>query len=134
MEGSRGKDGVRIKVVENETNAAIHVVVPADLLSSPAYAGLRRATRSWVDIVGNPPFQGRASARRAGVRDVRGAAQRARSSWAKEGIQVSRFKGLGEMDATSSAETTMNPAKRMLVRVDVEDAVLAERDLLHAHG
>ena len=30
------------------------------------------------------------------------------------------------MDADELAETTMNPAKRMLVRVDVEDAVLAD--------
>ena len=43
-----------------------------------------------------------------------------------EGILVSRFTGLGEMDADELAETTMNPAKRMLVRVDVEDAVLAD--------
>ncbi len=46
---------------------------------------------------------------------------------AKEGIQVSRFKGLGEMDAEELAETTMNPAKRVLVRVDVDDAALADQ-------
>ena len=40
---------------------------------------------------------------------------------------MSRFKGLGEMDAEELAETTMNPAKRMLVRVDVEDAALADQ-------
>ncbi len=31
------------------------------------------------------------------------------------------------MDADELAETTMNPAKRMLVRVDVEDAVAADQ-------
>ena len=46
---------------------------------------------------------------------------------AKEGIQISRFKGLGEMDAEELAETTMNPANRMLIRVDVEDAAAADR-------
>ena len=45
---------------------------------------------------------------------------------AKEGIQVSRFKGLGEMDAEELAATTMDPAKRLLVRVDVEDAATAD--------
>ena len=46
---------------------------------------------------------------------------------AKEGIQLSRFKGLGEMDADELATTTMDPARRMLVRVEVEDAAAADR-------
>ena len=45
---------------------------------------------------------------------------------AKEGIQVSRFKGLGEMDAEELAATTMDPTKRLLVRVDIEDAATAD--------
>jgi len=44
----------------------------------------------------------------------------------KRGIQVTRFKGLGEMDAKELFETTMNPAKRKLLRVDLTDAVEAE--------
>ena len=39
-------------------------------------------------------------------------------------VEVSRFKGLGEMMAAQLKETTMDPGKRMLLRV-----VLAEKDL-----
>ena len=37
-----------------------------------------------------------------------------------------RFKGLGEMDAAQLWETTMNPQKRTLVRVNIEDAEKAD--------
>jgi DNA gyrase subunit B len=44
----------------------------------------------------------------------------------KKGIQIYRFKGLGEMDAKELFETTMNPARRKLLQVDLADAVEAE--------
>jgi DNA gyrase subunit B len=44
----------------------------------------------------------------------------------KKGIQMYRFKGLGEMDAKELFETTMNPAKRKLLRIELTDAVEAE--------
>src|SRR6202522_4484602 len=44
----------------------------------------------------------------------------------KRGVDVKRYKGLGEMNAEQLAETTMNPEKRTLLRVRLEDAVLSE--------
>ena len=44
----------------------------------------------------------------------------------KKGIQITRFKGLGEMDAKELFETTMNPTKRKLLRIDLTDAIEAE--------
>ncbi len=44
----------------------------------------------------------------------------------KKGIQMYRFKGLGEMDAKELFETTMNPAVRKLLKIDLTDAVEAE--------
>lgn len=42
------------------------------------------------------------------------------------GVTVSRFKGLGEMDADQLWETTMNPENRVLIKVGVEDAERAD--------
>jgi DNA gyrase subunit B len=41
-------------------------------------------------------------------------------------IEQKRYKGLGEMDAEQLFETTMNPEKRVLVKIKVEDAEKAD--------
>lgn len=42
------------------------------------------------------------------------------------GVTISRFKGLGEMDAEQLWETTMNPEHRVLIQVRIEDAEEAD--------
>jgi DNA gyrase/topoisomerase IV subunit B len=41
-------------------------------------------------------------------------------------VDVQRFKGLGEMNAEQLRETTLDPATRTLLRVDIESAVEAD--------
>ena len=43
------------------------------------------------------------------------------------GYKVSRYKGLGEMDAIQLKETTMDPKTRLLIQVDIEDPILVEK-------
>ena len=45
----------------------------------------------------------------------------------RKGMGIYRFKGLGEMDADELFDTTMNPAKRHMLQVKLDDAVAADR-------
>jgi DNA gyrase subunit B len=121
-----GADGAKIRVVERETSAAANVVLPAELLVSPVYTNLRKTYARLVEIVGSPPFTiqlGNKSAEAETFTELRDRAL----DLAKEGLKPRRFKGLGEMDPEELAQTTMDPARRMLVRVDVEDAAAADQ-------
>jgi len=46
----------------------------------------------------------------------------------RRGVQIKRFKGLGEMNAKELFETTMNPEKRKLLKVDLNDDNAVDAD------
>jgi DNA gyrase subunit B len=120
-----GEDEFKIRVVETETSAARNIAVPLELLASPIYTRLRTAYAKLAEQLGPPPFTvtvGKEQELAESFEDLRTRVLDA----AKLGMQVSRFKGLGEMNAEQLWETTMDPAKRLLIRVEVEDETAAD--------
>jgi DNA gyrase subunit B len=122
----RLEDRLSVKVVETETSAATHLDLPAGLFGSSAYANLKRAYAKLEEIVGLPGFEltyGKKSDTAESYSDLRHAVL----ELAKEGMAISRFKGLGEMNPEQLWETTMDPARRMLLKVEVDDAAAADQ-------
>jgi len=121
----RDEHGLHVKVVEEETSAAQTVVLTTELLSSPIYENLRRAYQKLVELIGAPPFSLALGKKRAVAGGFSALRAEALELAKEEGVQ--RYKGLGEMNADELWDTTMDPAKRLLIRVDVEDAHAADR-------
>ena len=119
-------DGFRLKLVEVETSTTRKITLPVELLASPIYGHVRKAYARLVEIVGQPPFTVMVG-KEAVVAETHGELRERVLDAAKQGLQISRFKGLGEMNAEQLWETTMDPARRLLIRVDVEDASAADR-------
>jgi len=118
--------GVKVKIIETETSTAEHVVVPAELFASPIYANVRKAYGRLTEIVGGlPPFDVRLGKRKEIAETFEALRGRA-LELGKHGMQITRFKGLGEMNEDELWMTTMDPARRMLIRAEVEDATAAD--------
>jgi DNA gyrase subunit B len=119
----RDNEGLQVKIVEESTSAAQSVRLTSELLASPIYTNLRKAYTKLVDVVGPPEFDLKLGKKTAHA-DTFSQLRSESLDLAKEvGIQLSRFKGLGEMNADQLWETTMDPQKRLMVKVEVEDAV-----------
>ena len=72
-----------------------------------------------------PRYRLRRGEQTIGLADLRGLLTAVRSAGEK-GLQITRFKGLGEMNAEELRDTTLDPANRTLLQVKMEDAGAAD--------
>src|SRR5581483_58890 len=106
----------------DSTNAEREIGIT--MATTPEYRKFRALARQ-IARYNEPPFV-----------VVKGESRQNQSNWSdllghvkeegKKDAQVTRYKGLGEMNAEQLAETTMNPEKRTLLQVRMDDAVESE--------
>jgi DNA gyrase subunit B len=114
-----------VRTVERRSGLARTLRIRRSLLDAHEYRQLIRVHELLVGTAGTPPFTVSLGDRRAEALTF-GALREEVLGIARHGVNVNRFKGLGEMNASQLRDTTMDPARRTLVRVTVEDAAQAD--------
>ncbi|MGH7898757.1 MAG: toprim domain-containing protein, partial [Candidatus Binatia bacterium] len=105
-------------------NGSGKTVIDAELLLSPELEELRRLARD-LSKAGAPPFQLRAGDREEQAQTLSQAVAMLMDH-ARHGLEVKRFKGLGEMNPEQLWKTTMDPDARVILQVKIEDAYEAD--------
>jgi len=106
-------------IFHDSTNA--ERAIDIELAAQPEYKKLRSLAKQ-VMKYNTPPFVVVKNDRRETQTNWRDLLNFLKAEGKRE-ITVQRYKGLGEMNAEQLAETTMNPDKRTLLRVRLEDLV-----------
>ena len=125
-----GEDAIeiRVKAVEASTGFARTHRDQARAVRLAGVPPARRAcTRSSIELAGTPAVRRRASATRTRARSPSRTLRAAVLTVAQKGVELQRFKGLGEMNADSSAKRRWPRPTRTLAQVTLEDAVAADR-------
>jgi DNA gyrase subunit B len=121
------EDGlIHVKAVERKTNMARTLRLRRTLFEANEYRQLARVHGELVGMAGTPPFTvilGDQNEEALSFEDL----PRAVLKVASKGLNLQRFKGLGEMNAEQLRETTMDPQTRTLAQVTMDDAAAADR-------
>jgi DNA gyrase subunit B len=113
--------GLVVKGIHRRSGLAREHKLPKELFESQAYRELVDTYGKVVGVMGTPPFTVKLGEREAEAESF----SELRSEildLARHGITLSRFKGLGEMNADQLRETTMDPETRTLQRVSIDEA------------
>src|SRR2546430_5851718 len=112
-------------VASTRANGAAHRnLVDRETCLSPEFEEVVLLARD-LTAVGEPPFALTVGEKAEQVPNLQQAVARIMAQ-ARKGLEIQRYKGLGEMNPGQLWETTMNPATRTLLQVKIEDAVEAD--------
>ncbi len=99
-------------------------IIDSTLLNSHEFKELRRLAKA-IEGAGKPPFVIAGDSLNAEAGSF-SALTDIILEYGKKGLTIQRYKGLGEMNPEQLWETTMDPEKRVLLRIKIEDDVEAD--------
>lgn len=115
----------RIAAYTKRNGAGTDTVIDTSLVTSPEFLELRGISQGF-EIIGKPSYTLEIEGSFIKKIDTIRALVEAVEEFGKKGLYIQRYKGLGEMNPEQLWETTMNPEKRNLLKVTVEDAIAAD--------
>lgn len=95
------------------------------LIQSPEFKEASLLYKDIAETLGSPPFTLNIKGEKREASSIEELLRTA-TEIAKKGLTIQRYKGLGEMNPIQLWETTMDPDKRTLLQVTVEDSVKAD--------
>jgi DNA gyrase subunit B len=121
------EDEIVVKVVERRTGLASTQYLKRAMFESTDYRNFVRVHAELKSMAGTPPFSVALGKKEGDEARSFEELRTAVLDVAKEGVNLSRFKGLGEMNSDQLFETTMDPSRRTLQQVSVDDAAGADQ-------
>ncbi len=123
-----GEDPIAVEVLATERSSGLvrKLSLPVALFDSTEYRKLSEVIGKLHSTFGTGPFTVSLGEFHESV-ETHSRLREQVLQIAQKGIEISRFKGLGEMNPDQLRETTMDPETRTLMQVTLEDAVDAAR-------
>ncbi|WP_297324166.1 DNA topoisomerase (ATP-hydrolyzing) subunit B [Nitrosomonas sp.] len=114
----------RLKIMRMSHGNVLTSYLDNDFLESGDYAQIQKTAQVFEGLLGHGAYVQRGE-RKQTIQEFKQALE-----WlleeAKKGLNVQRYKGLGEMNPSQLWETTMDPANRRLLRAQIEDSILTD--------
>jgi len=114
----------RLKIMRIMHGNTVTSYLDSDFLDSGDYEQIRKTAQVFDGLIGQGAYVQRGE-RKQTVSEFKQALE-----WlleeAKKGVNIQRYKGLGEMNPSQLWETTMDPQNRRLLRAQIEDSILTD--------
>ena len=133
----RPGDSIEVEVTSDEEHksykleveirrAGVHqrMIIDEDFIASPEFREIKALSPTRTGL-GSPPYKVRLEDKEQTI-ETSAALLNFAMEVSKKGLNIQRYKGLGEMNPGQLWETTMNPETRTILQVTLEDSVLAD--------
>jgi DNA gyrase subunit B len=119
---SEGKN--TLNVIFTQYGNSIFTIIDDRFLDSVEYQQIVDFNKNYADAIGDGAYV-KIGDKTISIKDLSDLEQNV-FNIANKGINVQRYKGLGEMNPEQLWETTMNPDTRLMLQVSIEDAIAAD--------